>query len=72
MKGKIMLNISENARLVWNTIKNAGRMTFIDIITNSRLCATDVAYAIGWLVRDNKIIMVEENDGNRYFLPIYS
>lgn len=60
--------IAKNARLVWNTLKHtAHRMTFIELITNLELHATDLAYAIGWLAREDKINMEEEN-GHQYFI----
>ncbi|MBQ7553059.1 MAG: winged helix-turn-helix domain-containing protein [Bacteroidaceae bacterium] len=59
--------IAKNARLVWNILKGAAsRMTFIDMIVKSQLHATDLAYAIGWLAREDRISMVEEN-GKQYF-----
>ena len=60
--------IAKNARLVWTILKKAtSRMTFIDMIVQSKLHATDLAYAIGWLAREDRIVMVEEN-GNQYFM----
>ena len=60
--------IARNAKLVWDLlVKAAKRMTFIDMIVESHLLATDLAYAIGWLAREDRIMMVEEN-GKQYFL----
>ena len=60
--------IAKNARLVWNILeKTASRMTFIDMIVQSKLPATDLAYAIGWLAREDRIGMIEE-DGMQYLL----
>ncbi len=60
--------IAKNARLVWSTLKKATRrMTFIDLITRLELQATELAYAIGWLAKENKIYVFEEN-GHQYFL----
>ena len=60
--------IAKNARLVWTILKKAtSRMTFIDMIVQTKLHATDLAYAIGWLAREDRIGMVEEN-GNQYFM----
>ncbi len=60
--------IARNARLVWSTLKKAAqRMTFIDLITRLELQATELAYAIGWLAKENRIYMLEEN-GHQYFL----
>ena len=60
--------IDKNARLVWSTLKKAAqRMTFIDLITRLELQATELAYAIGWLAKENRIYMLEEN-GHQYFL----
>ena len=48
--------IAKNARLVWNILeKAASRMTFIDMIVQTNLHATDLAYAIGWLAREDKV-----------------
>ncbi|MCR4765015.1 MAG: winged helix-turn-helix domain-containing protein [Bacteroidaceae bacterium] len=59
--------IAKNARLVWNILKKAaGRMTFIDMIVQSKLHATDLAYAIGWLAREDRIGVIEEG-GKQYF-----
>jgi hypothetical protein len=70
-KGENTMNadrIAKNARLVWNILKNAAsRMTFIDMIVQTKLHATDLAYAIGWLAREDRIGMVEEN-GKQYFM----
>lgn len=60
--------IAKNARLVWNVLeKAASRMTFIDMIVQTKLHATDLAYAIGWLAREDRIGMIEEND-KQYFM----
>ena len=60
--------IAKNARLVWTILKKAtSRMTFIDMIVQTKLHATDLAYDIGWLAREDRIGMVEEN-GNQYFM----
>ena len=60
--------IAKNARLVWNVLeKAASRMTFIDMIVQTKLHATDLAYAIGWLAREDRIGMIEEND-KLYFM----
>ena len=60
--------IAKNAKLVWNILMvAASRMTFIDMIVQSHLQATDLAYAIGWLAREDRISMVEEN-GKQYFV----
>ena len=60
--------IAKNARLVWNILeKAASRMTFIDMIVQTNLHATDLAYAIGWLAREDRIGMIEE-DGKQYFM----
>ena len=60
--------IAKNARLVWNVLKKAAsRMTFIDMIVQTKLHATDLAYAIGWLAREDCIAMIEEND-KQYFM----
>lgn len=62
--------IAKNARLVWSTLKKAARrMTFIDLITKLELHATELAYAIGWLAKENKIYVFEE-DGRQYFLAL--
>ena len=70
-KGENTMNadrIAKNARLVWNILKKAAsRMTFIDMIVQTKLHATDLAYAIGWLAREDRIGMVEEN-GKQYFM----
>jgi hypothetical protein len=70
-KGDITMNadrIAKNARLVWNILKKTtSRMTFIDMIVQTKLHATDLAYAIGWLAREDRIGMIEEN-GKQYFL----
>ena len=59
--------IAKNAKLVWNVLKKAAnRMTFIDMIVQTKLHATDLAYAIGWLAREDRISMIEEN-GKQYF-----
>lgn len=42
-------------------------MTFIDMIVQTKLHATDLAYAIGWLAREDRIAMIEEND-KQYFM----
>ena len=70
-KGDITMNadrIAKNARLVWNILKKTtSRMTFIDMIVQTKLRATDLAYAIGWLAREDRIGMIEEN-GKQYLL----
>lgn len=59
--------IAKNAKLVWDLlVKAATRLTFIDMIVELNLHATDLAYAIGWLAREDRITMVEEN-GKQYF-----
>jgi hypothetical protein len=45
----------------------ATRMTFIDLIVQSHLQANDLAFAIGWLAREDKISIIEEGD-KQYFV----
>ena len=60
--------IAKNARLIWNMLtQTATRMTFIDLIVQSHLQANDLAFAIGWLAREDKISIIEEGD-KQYFM----
>ena len=60
--------IDKNARLIWNMLTQAAtRMTFIDLIVQSHLQANDLAFAIGWLAREDKISIIEEGD-KQYFV----
>lgn len=60
--------IAKNARLIWNMLTQAAtRMTFIDLIVQSHLQANDLAFAIGWLAREDKISIIEEGD-KQYFV----
>ena len=62
--------IAKNARIIWDMLtKAAAPMTFIDMIVQSHLQANDLAFAIGWLAREDRISIIEE--GDRQFFKAY-
>lgn len=48
--------IGENAGLVWRTLQDK-QLSWEELIKASRLAPLELASAIGWLARENKILI---------------
>ncbi len=58
--------IGENAGLVWRTLDSQDKkMSFDELQEATKLNDIDLAAAIGWLAREDKI-SIRENDGEFY------
>ena len=63
-------NIGKNAGIVWRTLHDKEfELSFGALMEATRLNNTDLAAAIGWLSRENKIIVKEAN--NEFFFTVY-
>ncbi len=66
--------IGDNAGVVWRALATADRKkTLPEISEYTGLSKEDVAAAIGWLARENKIMFMQENDATYFLLldPAY-
>ncbi len=66
--------IGDNAGVVWRALATADRKkTVSEIAEYTGLSREDVAAAIGWLARENKIMFMQENDATYFLLlePVY-
>ena len=55
-----------NAGVVWQTLSAKGNMTIYELLSQTQLDLFDLATAIGWLARENKINLIE-TDGQQYY-----
>lgn len=51
-----------NAGKVWHVLNENGELSMNDLCHNLDLQFEDVALAIGWLARENKIVMSRKDD----------
>lgn len=59
--------IGAHAGIVWRMLSaKHNRMTFSELLVSTQLNPVELAYAIGWLARENKIHFSEE-EGQKYF-----
>ncbi len=64
-------NIGRNAGAVWHTLHEVKEgVTFAELMRQINLSAYDVATAIGWLARENKICFTSA-EGGRIVLSVY-
>lgn len=62
--------IGANAGTVWATLEaRRGKMTFSELIPATQLTPLELAAAIGWLAREDKIHFVDE--GGKTFVFVY-
>ena len=63
-------NIGKNAGIVWRTLHDKeNEMSLGALVEATRLSHTELAAAIGWLSRENKIIVKETN--GEFFFTVY-
>ena len=63
-------NIGKNAGVVWRTLHDKEHeMSLGALVEATRLSHTELAAAIGWLSRENKIIVKETN--GEFFFTVY-
>lgn len=64
-------DIGNNAGIVWRTLHRCEKeMSVQALMEATNLGITEVAAAIGWLARENKIIVKET--GNGFLLSVYN
>ena len=62
--------IGKNAGIVWRTLHDKeSEMSLGALVEATRLSDTELAAAIGWLSRENKIIVKEAN--NQFYFTVY-
>lgn len=62
--------IGKNAGIVWRTLHDKeNEMSLGALVDETKLSNTELAAAIGWLSRENKIIVKESN--NEFFFTVY-
>lgn len=54
--------IGKNAGVVWRTLRNNKTASMKELVELTGLNPTDLAFAIGWLARENKIMIYSRND----------
>ena len=57
--------IGENAGIVWKVLQN-NKMSWEELLKDTKLKSLELASAIGWLARENKI-NIYPNNGILYF-----
>jgi Winged helix-turn-helix domain (DUF2582) len=57
-----------NAGKVWSTLKSKGQLSLDGIVKSTKLKPTEVSGALGWLGREGKIDIIEENNVKEYKL----
>lgn len=57
--------IGTNAGIIWHMLSAKNKMTIKELLFETDLTLVDLATAIGWLARENKINFTEEN-GKEY------
>ncbi|MDR1698874.1 MAG: winged helix-turn-helix domain-containing protein [Prevotellaceae bacterium] len=51
----------ENAGLIWNVLSDGSKKTTKELKKAAKLTDKDLYAALGWLARENKIIIIEED-----------
>ena len=54
--------IGKNAGVVWRTLRDNKTVSMKELVELTELNPTDLAFAIGWLARENKIMIYFRND----------
>lgn len=60
------IKVGANAGIVWRMLSAKERMTIKELLLETDLNLFELATAIGWLARENKINFIEDN-GKEYF-----
>jgi len=60
--------IGSNAGIVWNTLNGKGEMNLKDVKKVTKLTEKDLYAALGWLSREDKVVIVENE--NEIFVSI--
>lgn len=55
--------IGTNAGKVWNVLKEKGPLTIDSIVRNTKLKSRDTDLAIGWLAREDKLVIDRDGRG---------
>lgn len=62
--------IGANAGIVWHMLSaKRDKMVFGELLTATRLSLIELASAIGWLARENKVICIEES--GKEYIAVY-
>ena len=54
--------IGKNAGVVWRTLRDNKTVSMKELVGLTELNPTDLAFAIGWLAREDKIMIYSRND----------
>ena len=54
--------IGKNAGVVWRTLRDNKTVSMKELVELTELNPTDLAFAIGWVARENKIMIYFRND----------
>ena len=54
--------IGKNAGVVWRTLRDNKTVSMKELVELTGLNPTDLAFAIGWLAREDKIMIYSRND----------
>ncbi len=54
--------IGKNAGVVWRTLRDNKTVSIKELVELTGLNPTDLAFAIGWLAREDKIMIYSRND----------
>ena len=58
---KMKEKIGSNAGIVWNALNGNGELELKDVKKATKLTEKDLYAAIGWLSREDKIVVVEKD-----------
>lgn len=53
--------IGENAGKIWHALNEVRESTIESLAEKLQLKETDIAFSLGWLARENKIVFSEKN-----------
>lgn len=60
----------ECAGKIWRCLNDSGEMSVYEIMKNTGLKRDEVLGGLGWLGRENKIIIIKEKKGLKYSLKV--
>ena len=63
-----IFEVGEYAGTLWRTIGKHGALTTTEIVSNTGLSNEEVFTAIGWLARENKIVVGKQGNNLKYDL----
>lgn len=63
--------VGESAGKLWKTMKDNGAQTIVELETETGLSRESVCGGLGWLARENKLIITKEGRFTKYDLTTH-